>query len=621
MQVYRSVLIIVVVLLSVLGVTVAASFEAPNHAQPVFATNTPRPPDVLAIEPEGRIDQYALRLWTEQAMIDLLLSQLERLRSGEAEQAAAIRYTLFELELRFPGAPRDPGQRERVLQAMLSAPRGSVDLRDVARPHLVRLFNQALPIFPAPLEPVTIDGFRFVPSAANFNTDDVQDLLVEVIYVGPGTEANPYYADVIPLVAGDNAYQLLPLEADFPALPYNGTRSLSLLTIDDINTDGLDEFVVLQNNGTVNWPVRVFGWRNDTFIELVTPGERILTGSPTAVTITNGEIRVQQRRVESARWNCQSRIPVSWVYRSNLYRQDIAYNATYTDLDTVGCRLSNAEPAVFARPTAGAIPFIAGVLATVDPAAQGYINGAMVQAMLYVLDGQRERALEYLDEITPLAMDSVWLQEQIATMRQALADDLGALAVCAALLEASPDGACDIDAVLERILIDNPISRTNDVRAQLAVLGLPVREVVSVTQVGQAPREYVLFDFEGVSWWAFALTTPDFYVPELTTPPPGYTPPPRFVTAPLPVPPLAYAALVVNGDPLTALTILDNERQDAPNRELALETQFFIALSLDIQGDRERAKAAYYQLWNEALGTTWGQLAGYHLEPRGINEG
>jgi len=624
MRVYRYSLISLVMLLGMMGVILAASIPVPAQAQPVFMTSTPRPPDVLTSRPEGRVDQYALRLWTEQDMIDLLLNQLDRLARGETAQAEAIRYTLFELQLRFPGAPRDVSQRERVLRTMLQVPRGTVDLRPIARPYLVDVFNQAIPVFPAPADTFTVEGFRFTPSAANFNPDEREDVLLEIAYVGINGQYvdDPYYVDIIPLVAGEGAYQLAALPRDLPAFPYNGTRSLSILTIDDINTDSLDEFVLLEDTDDVNWQVRVYGWRNDAFVELVEPGEQILTGAPTNVTITNGEIRVQPRQVESERWNCQSSIPVSWVYRSNLYREEIAYNAIYANLDTIGCTLAEADPAIFLRPPAGAIPFVSGVLATVDATAQGYKRGAMALAMLYVLDGQTERALEYLDEIEPLAMDSDWLRGQIDAMRAVLAaDSIDPLTVCAALLEENPDGACGIDRIIERQLIDNPIARSGDLRGQLELMGLPVREVINITQVGQAPRDYVLFDFNGASWWAFAPTAPDFYVPERTSAPAGYTPPRIQDVTPLPVPTSALNALIEDRDPLTALTILDNEQQNASSRPLSAETRFFQALSLEIQGEREQAKTAYYQLWGDALDTPWGPLAGYHLEPRGIDEG
>ena len=626
MRVYRYSLISLVMLLGMVGAVLATSMPAPTQAQQVFVTNTPRPPDVMTNNPAGRVDQYALRLWTEQDMIDLLLSQLDRLARGETAQADAIRYTMFELDLRFPGAPRDRAQRERVLRTILQAPRGSVDLRTIARPYLVDVFNQAIPVFPAPIDPITVEGFRFTPSPANFNPDELEDVLLQVAYVGINGQYvdDPYYMDVIPLIAGEGAYQLVTLPRDMPAFPYNETRSLSVLTIDDINTDSLDEFVLLEDTGGANWQVRVYGWRNDAFVELVEPGQQILTGSPTNVTITNGEIRVQPRQVESERWNCQSSIPVSWVYRSNLYREEIAYNAAYTNLDTLGCTLAETDPAIFLRPPAGAIPYVSGVLATGDVSAQGYRRGAMALALLYVLDGQTERALEYLDEIEPLAADSVWLRGQIDALRAALPATEGTvepLAVCAALLAENPDGACDIDRIIERQLIDNPIARSGDLRGQLELMGLPVREVINITQVGQAPRDYVLFDFNGVSWWAFAPTAPDFYVPELTSAPAGYTAPLLQDTTPLSVPVLALNALIEERDPLTALTILDNEQQNAPTRPLATEARFFQALSLEIQGEREQAKTAYYQLWEEASDTPWGPLAGYHLEPRGIDEG
>ncbi|MFW5748025.1 MAG: hypothetical protein ACOCYT_00270 [Chloroflexota bacterium] len=594
----------------------------------VFVTNTPQgtpvPPMFMQAEPEGSLNEYALRLWREADLLAVLTDQVGRLARGDAEQARAVRYTLYELDRRFPGAPNDPAARAALVRDMLAAPRGTVDIDAVARPYVMRLFNQALDVFPPVVSRgvITTEGFAINYQLADLNGDEAADAVIEVRYPAGVDDAALRYHVILPVVAGDTGYVLVPMPDDLPAAPFD-TPALSLVVVDDLNADGLADVMLRAQDSRINDRLWLVGWRSGEIIDLVAPADPMLIGRAEAPRQIGTEVQVNVYRVESERWDCTSSLPVTWRYSANFYRPSTALNARYTDRETFGCMLARLEPPLFERPPESAAALLSGMLATVEPGVPGYDRGALALAMLYVLDDRADRAAEYLADpegalVTALAADpgNAWLNGQVRALESALSNTQTPVQVCAALLAQNLDGACDLVGVITRLLADSPITLAGDLRGQLENLGLPVRQIETVRQVGRADRQYVRFNLTGTGWWSFAPTGDEFYVPSPADQPPGFAE--QLIAAPatLDVLPTAFDALINADDPVTALNILENAQGDNPGSVLGFEGRYLRALALELTGERIAARDAYYRLWVDAAGTIWGPLAGAHVERR-----
>lgn len=601
----------------VLALILSPAPQGKARAQ-VFATNTPRPPDFLAGSPDAPLERYALRLWTREDLLTLLLNQLERLADGQAEQAAPVRYTQYELARRFPDYTTAPSDRRaQIVNAMLRAPRGTVDMRAFLRPYVVDLFNARINAFPSPETTVRAEGFDMQLTTLNLDGMRAVDGLLAVTYPAePGAEG-VRYQDYVPVIAATNGYALPELPADHAAAPYDTVREVSLVAAEDINRDGLAEIVLRVNTETLNDRLQVIGWRAGEMIDLVQPDETMRLDSQSEPSITPGRIDVSAARRASARWDCVSRLDVTWTYQSNQFRPSTPLNADYAPLDTAACALYTAEPPIYAQEPANAASVAAEIVANNPPDARGHERAVLTLAVLQTMAGQASAVGDTLARLEGQIATNPDLRAQAAALR-GLADDPNVtdVDICAAVVNAAPDAVCAMDDVIARTLANDPVPRGADVEAALQERSLPVVESFTVEEVGRAPREVVRFALPGAGWWAFAPTDPDVYVAEPTDPPAAYNPLTAMNPGPVSIPAQARAALFEADRPSTALTILENVESDMPGRTLTDEARFFNALSLDLLGDRAAARQAYYTLWRDATGTTWGQLAGAHLERR-----
>src|SRR5690606_21322858 len=158
--------------------------------------------------------------------------------------------TLFELERRFPGAPTSDAERERLIQAMLSAPRGTVDMRSVVRPWVLTQLNAR-----TGQTEFEVDGFYISSQPALLNSTPPLDSVVRVVYPAEAATAGvlPLYAEfLLALRDGDGGYNLLPTAYDLPAVPYGDIARVAQIRLQDVNRDGLDEAVLLVDDGQIN---------------------------------------------------------------------------------------------------------------------------------------------------------------------------------------------------------------------------------------------------------------------------------------------------------------------------------------------------------------------------------
>lgn len=564
-----------------------------STAQPIFATNTPRPPDPLAISPDLPLERYALRLWSAPQLIDVLVSLLGK-GDNSAVYSDAVRLMQYEMAWRFPNAPQDALTRQRLFTAMLTAPRGVADMRGVARPLAL-----------AALMTGQIDDFHIDEVATlNMDGDGLPDVVYHLRY--PADDALPaLYSDYI--IVRENAsgtLQLASLPQDVYAAPYRDLLGVDLLGTGDYTGDGLDEVIIRQDFDGANDRLVVYGWRGEGITDLATTP--IEFGD--VVNLSSGLLQVVRYEVESEKWGCYRSKGVNWVWASNFFRDVADANPAYLQLNTIGCQLVAAQP-LYEKPPAEALSAVQEILASHSADEAGYAQAILVIAMLEWLDDQQSSASLRVISLknTPNLPPSV--QRQITLFESAIAQNVSPIFACG---ELTPNnGICDVDQLIARLLAEKPISRVGDVQIQLEALGLPALSLTTLSQVGRADRLVATFAITGASQWAFAPLNEDTYIPEKL---PTITPP--VVMQISSIPNTAWTALLVNNDGISALNILDNAIRQNPVLGNLPEVQYFRAFCFDVIGNRPSAVAGYYQLWVANPTSLWGRLAGAHLEAR-----
>jgi len=575
-----------------------AMFAKPSisTAQPIFATNTPRPPDPLDIFPTLPQERYALRLWSAPQMIDVFISLLGK-GDDSAEFYHATRLMQYELGLRFPNAPQDALTRQRLYNAMLNAPRGSADMRFVARPLALASLQTGQ---------TDIIGIKEI-ARLNMDGDGFADVLYQLRY--PADEAQAYlYLDYVVMRQDANGRYSLPNMPDgIFASPYLDVVGVDLLATGDYTGDGLDEVIIRLNRSGANDRMVVYGWRNNALVDLATTDTTLEFGD--VVALASGNIQVRRYEIESERWGCYRARRVNWVWSSNFFRpvEDIS---TTLLVDTLGCQMVAIQP-LYGQSPANALQSVQNILNNHAPDAAGYQQAVIAMALLEWLNGNRAGASLRIIGLDNQPNVPLNIQRQIDTFEALIAQNASPIVACAELT--GNNGACEIDQLIGRILTENPISRTGNLQNQLEALGLPVQSIVTVTQVGRADRFVATFMLPNSSQWAFApLNTETFVAEKLSSIITRDNENPQSVA----IPTSALTALIVNNDGVSALNILDNAIRQNPTLATSLDIRFFRALCLDVIGNRPNAVAGYYQLWRDAPDSLWGRLAGAHLESR-----
>jgi hypothetical protein len=587
------------------------SMTLPITAQdvPPLATNTPRPPQAVIVTPAAPLERYALRIWQEQDLLDVLLTSVRRLTPGMVELQKAIRLIQHELQQRFPSAPSDAQTREDLLMAMLAAPRGGVDMRFVSRPYVESLINGPR---------IDYKGFQIEIQPADIDGISPIDAVLHVRY--PNTDAPAVYKDyLMARIDNQGSYHLLGSSPPLPAAPQDDVTGITLMGIGDFNQDGNDEMAVAVQSSDINQRMMIYSWRSGGLVNLVQPGEEIAFGSITEWPAGADYLNVNVYRVESPAWQCLGEQPVTWTWDLNFFRPT-PDPAGFSFQSRANCIFYGLEP-IFEMPVLGAINTLQEVISLAPPPSNpaeeyGLNRAKMMITMLRVLNGEGDVALNQAREMASSAQPGSWLSEQTSALMDAvLQPDSTELSVCAALVAASDYGACDVNQVLTRIFQEQPLSRTETIGSQLAELGITVLDTFTVSQVGRIDRQGVRFNLAGDYWWAFAPLDPDFYTAERISAPAGYetmTPPTPLVVAPQTL----YDALLVDNDPTLALTVIDNLMRNNPGVAISPEVRFIEAMSYDLLNNRARARQAYFDLWEGSMLSIWGQLAAAHLEQR-----
>lgn len=583
-----------------------------------FATNTPQPllSPVIAV-PSAPQERYALRRWDETALVNVLLEQVRRLTAGESERGRVIRLLQLELAERFPNAPRRPEQRERLLQAMLAAPRGMVDMRGVVRPFIAGLLNEAGASFEV-FNTLTAADFSLTIMPFNLAGTETRDALVHIRYPADATTADAVlYDDYMPTRQQGTTFTVLNGAAGVPAAPFNMIEQINLERLGDVDDDGLEEFVLTVNYaGGVNREYRVFGWRGEAITSLVLPGQTIRVGELVEWPREGSRLTVLEYRIESPEWGCLGERNVTWTWTFNFFRPS-AEPGEFRLQDSTGCRLYQAEP-LFELPVEDAISTIEELIqtATVDDRA-AIDRAAMTVALLRVLDGRADLALGQVERLAGTAEPGSWLAGQVAAFQEVAAQsNTTPLTICAALQHATLYGVCKVDEVLARQFTQDPLRRDLPVRDQLEMRGFIVGDVVTLSSVGQFDRQAVRLIFDGYDyWWAFAPLSRETYTAEAIDPPSSFQPVTERPVKLMP-PSGAWPMLLDTNAPGSVLGQLDNLMQENPGVPLDSSARFLQAFSYDLMGTRDDARQAYFTLWSDDPTSIWGQLAAAHLELR-----
>jgi hypothetical protein len=570
-------------------------------------------PAIGPTAPAASVAFYALPVWFEADMIALYLAQIEQLAFAGPDAALAAQLTQYELLKRFPGAPSRASDLALIVEALKQAPAGVLDLRPFVRRALGDALNQT------PGEtPEVIDGFALRFQPARLNADDNPDAVIDIRYYTP--EGDLRYQDTL-LAVRDAAGRLSLVETayDLPAFPFTGVNSVAVADIADVNADGLDEvrFVVEDGQPSQRWVI--VGLREGRAVDLAVPGPQMRVFSvidwPTdAFRASAAPLRVLEAAAVSQTpgWDCVETLPVTWNYTSNFYRRSVALNTSPRMQDSLGCTLLAAEP-LFALPPAEAVTLVEQAIQRYPANAASMDRAFVTLAMLYILDGRLEAARSAAQAVFDTYGIDTWGGQQAQALLTTLdAPGVTSLELCAALAQAGPNGACDVNGLLLRLLGLVELRANADLRDQLVAFGFPVAGVSQFQAVGQAARTIVTFDLPQAEPFGFVRQANGTYRAERQPIEPGAIRPPSMAENPLG----AIAVLLDEDNPIGAIALIDSFERNLNGTRLSPVSRYIRALAYDLVGRRELAWQAYYALWQDEGASVWGQLAGRHLELR-----
>ena len=587
----------------------------------IFATNTPigAMPDASSeimtqTGPQDLLFNYGMRVWFEADFVELVFEQIQKLDDEDEDTELAINLLLYELENRFPSAPINPEQRLQLITAMINTPAGSLDMRQILRPFIQTAIDNNLgnSTFEA-------EGFTFDLTPANLDGLGETDRVVRVSYERDGTLFYDEY--LIATANNQGSFTILPTTYDIPAVPFGDIESVSIEYLQDVNRDSLDELVLRVDDGNVSDRFYIIEYRNGRAVDLVDPSLELRVGEVVNWNLLSEgravpELTVLESRANSdyPDWQCNSQIEYTWRYERNLYRRFQDLNARYNQVDSMGCTLADAN--LFSLPVPEAIGVVESALLDYGFDAPSGNRALMTLSMLYVIAGRLDDARNTASSIITVDDETTWEARQANALIQATnASGNTALDICEALVMASEFPACDINAVLGSLLDVLNLDTDVDLETQLNDLGLPVLETVVVSEVGRADRIAVSFGLAGTDWWGFYDGRDGLYRVE------PIDAPITFIEviepqAMLMTPQNAVDALLIEGNPARVLTIINNLVIENPNTPLSPSALYIQALAHEFSGDRERARAIYYQIWDTYPDTIWGEIASPHLELR-----
>lgn len=588
----------------------------PMATAPMIATNTLEP-SPTPIGPAAGLSNYALRLWLERDMLNLLMDQIAIIDADDIDSQRAIQLIQYELEFRFPGAPRNIEDRGKLVHAMINAPLSTVDMQSVVRPYIENAINNDL------IEDGQFEGFTIEIMPANLDAGNVDDAVIHILYPDPLIDAVRYEDYVFALGDTEGMYRFTPTGFNPPIVPYNGIQSITLDRLADVNDDGVDELALIVDDGDLNKQLYILGYRGGNTVDLTRAGETLRFGELVDWNTREDEdndappIVTKLYQLASEKWSCISELEVTWQYQGNFYRPTVAFNENFDNQTSFECTMAEAEP-LFAMTAISASQLITNELIQYGSLVNRTDRAVMTLAMLYALDGQVDLARE-----TAIAAQSVdpevdsWVGLQSELFLEMIREPQNtAFDICVALSEADHGevGACDVQSLLGRVFDEATFADDIPIVSQLEQIGLTVDETIVISDVGRAERTAVYFGFKSGGWWAFLANNGAYTASQIPIPA-GFE---EIVTERnfINVPQTVYAALLSDNDPAGVLNIIETIRVANPNLPFSEGFRFIETLSNDVLGNREVARIGYYNVWDAFPESIWGQLASRHIELR-----
>lgn len=255
-----------------------SSDSSDDSAPMLFATNTPVGSNAdtvsevtISTAPQAPLFNYGMRFWLEDDFVEMALSQVEMLEAGDDDAQLAVNILLYELEERFPSAPTNPEQRLQLINAMINAPLGSLDMRPIVRPFIQSIIDANPGEFL-----IEVEGFQIALTPANLDGAGEFDRVVNVSYVADDVVR---YEEFLMAIANDSgSYTLLPMSYELPAVPFSGINSVTMEFLRDVNADTLDELVLRVNDEHVSERFFIIQHRNGHAVDLVDPALQLQIG-------------------------------------------------------------------------------------------------------------------------------------------------------------------------------------------------------------------------------------------------------------------------------------------------------------------------------------------------------
>lgn len=580
----------------------------PTRVAPMIATNTVEP-QPTPLGPAAGYSNYALRLWLESDVLEVLLDQVEKVSADNIDSQRAIQLLQYELEFRFPGAPRTIENRTRLVEVMIDAPLGTIDMQSVIRPYIEHAINNDL------IEDNQFEGFTVEVMPANLDAGSVDDAIIHILYPDPLVDAIRYEDYVLALGDTDGGYRFVPAGFNSPVVPYT-VDSMVMEQLGDINADGVDEIALIVDDGDLNKQLYILGYRGGTTVDLTRAGESLRFGEVVAWEASN-PIETRLYQLADEKWNCISELEVTWRYEGNFYRPIVASDSTFNNQDTFACVMNEAEP-LFEMNPVSATQLITDNLVKYGSEVKRADRAVMTLAMFYALGGQVDLANETAVAAQAITSDvESWVSLQSELFLQMLNEPNNtAFDICVALAEADHGevGACDVRALLERVFDEAVFPDDTAIAEQLERVGLNVVQSRVITELGRADRIAIDFGIESAGWWAFVANEGFYTATPIDTPVEFEEPDP--VPELITVPQSVYVTLLSDNNPPTVLNIIETTRVANPNIPFSEAFQFIEAFSNDLLSNREIARRGYYDVWEAFPESIWGQLAGKHLELR-----
>lgn len=611
-------LILIVLLCAGLVRTQAQDFptntpDAPTPMPLLLATNTPAATPT-ATGPTAPIDFYALRLWTGASALEVAITQINEVQAAQPASSQTANLALYELERRFPAVLTRPDAQTRLLGALGATPPDAVDFRPVVRPYLERVLSGT------DLSSRAQDGLDITITRANLDAIAPPEAVVTVTY--PTAGGSPFQWHAIAQIDVDGTVSIPAV--DFPAAPTASIESVDIERVGDANGDGTDEVAIsVSRQAAVNRELLVFDLLSGQVVELTQPGGSIRYNR--IVSWSGGVLEITEAQIGDPFWGCIEQRDARWEWGANVFTR--TETGDFEPGDTLACDL-DSKAALFGQDPGEAIATLEAlisnsILTASETERETLQRAQMTLAMLYVLDGQLSRAQLLATSLADAAAPESWLAAQTSTFLPLVTGDLAAspLAICGALENEAPagdEGACDLDAALANQFASATFSRDVPVAEQLDALNIPVFQTVTLSEVGRFSRDVVQFDLGNRPWYGFAPDpdNPDTLLVAKEDTPDGFEP----GVAPADTIPLTQElinTLTVENDPAAVVAAVNSAQATRPDAMLSDGARFLLALSYDLQGERELAREAYFNLWQTRSDSPWGQFAARHLERRG----